>query len=508
MYIIVQAKRTMVLRKTLLLQILLFTILIATSQNISVRLLDEETDESVPFATIQFSELGGVMSNEEGLFTIQKSDFENSVDSLRISCMGYQKQSVFKKDLSENDTIRLKAKVFEIVPVVLSSKKIPVSQIIKNVKNNIETNYITDNVKYNVFLRENYYQKQNKWNLKVEKSTIKQLGQHVIDTIFNKIPKEFITVNESYSKFYLGSDEQSKTQIEKMMRIRSKHQQFSIDNMQKDFYNALQKNMKGNSYLVIKTGIIRLDKTESIDSILTDMKEGQEKNFEDYAEAIQKGKNKAFKGFLDKLFIHPKSKQDFIHKSHKYDFELIEFSEIDNDLVYVVDFRPKSKAKYKGRLYIDTETFAVVRANVEGAHDIFDKQFNMFGISSSIVNVSKTVLFEKGENSKYFIKYYKSQSSHSQGVKRGFKIIEKNKIVKGKNKQNQLNLVVNIKTYSDSKWEMVFTYPQRITNTEFTDLTINDDYTLKEFASYPKSFWQGYNIITPKKSIQELKIED
>ena len=498
----------MMLRKLFLIQILLFSILIATSQNVSIKLLDEETGESVPFATIQFSELDGVMSNEEGLFTIQKSDFEISRDSLSISCMGYQKQSVFKKYLSENDTIKLTAKVFEISPVVLSSKKIPVSQIIKNVKDKVETNYITDNIKYNIFLRENYYQKQNKWDLKVKQSTIKELDQHAIDTIFNKIPKEFITVNESYSKFYLGSDEQSKTQIQKIMHIRSKHQQFSTDNMQKDFYNALQKNMKGNSYLVIKTGIIRLDKTESIDSILTEMKEGQEKKYGDYAETIQKNRNKSFRYTLDKLFIHPKSKQDYIHKSYKYDFELIEFSEINNDLVYVIDFRPKSKAKYKGRLYIDTETFAVVRADVEGAQDIFDKHFNMFGISSSTVNVSKTILFEKNKDSQYYIKYYKSYSSYSQGVKRDFKIIEKNKIIKGKNKQNQLDLAVNIKTYLNSKWEMVFTNPQSLSSSEFTSFKTKDDYILEEFTSYPKTFWNGYNILTPEKAIQELKIED
>lgn len=498
----------MMLRKLFLLQILLFSILIATSQNVSIKLLDEETGESVAFATIQFSELDGVMSNEEGLFTIQESDFENSADSLSISCMGYQKQSVFKKDLSENDTIKLTAKVFKISPVILSSKKMSVNQIIKNVKNKIETNYITDNVKYNVFLRENYYQKQNKWDLKVKKSTIKELDQYAIDTIFNKIPKEFITLNESYSKFYLGSDEQSKTQIEKIMHIRSKHQKFSTDNMQKDFYNALQKNMKGNSYLVIKTGIIRLDKTESIDSILTEMKKGQEKEYGDYAEVIQKNRNNSFRHTLDKLFIHPKSKQDYIYKSYKYDFELIEFSEINNDLVYVIDFKPKNKAKYKGRLYIDTETFAIVRADVEGAHDVFDKHFNMFGISSSTINVSKTVLFEKNKDSQYYIKYYKSYSSHSQGVKRDFKIIEKNKIIKGKNKQNQLDLAVNIKTYSYSKWEMVFTNPQNLSSSDFTSFKTKDDYILKEFTSYPKTFWNGYNILTPEKAIQELKIEE
>ena len=477
------------------------------AQKVTAKLVNKENNNPIPFATIQFSKIEGVMSNEEGVFEFVKPKKLSNHDSIKISSLGFRTKSFAYND-SLPKTIYLETEVFKIAPVVLSSKKMPVDQIIRKVKDNIKRNYLTNNVAYNVFLRENYYQKQKKWDLDVKKSSIKELDQHTIDTIFNKIPREFITVNESYSKFCLGGEEQSKTQIDKMMRISSKNQKFSIENMQTDFYNALQKNMKGNSYLVIKTGIIRLDKTESVDSILTDMKGDQQKEIGDYAEAIQKSRNKNFRGFLDKLFIHSKSKQDFIHKSHNYTFEFKKFTEINNDLVYVVRFVPKSKAKYKGTLYIDTETFAVVRAEVEGAQDIFDKQFNMLGISSNIVNVSKTILFEKNEDNQYYIKYYKSFSSHSQGVKRDFKIIEKNKIVKGKNKQNQLNLGVNIKSYSNSKWEMIFTNPKRISENEFESFETTTDYTLKEFTSYPKNFWNAYNILTPEKAIQELKIEE
>mgnify|MGYP000209040445 FL=1 len=52
-----------------------------TAQTVSARLIDSKTQEPIPFATIELSENQGVISNEDGIFTINLDQLKKIKDS-------------------------------------------------------------------------------------------------------------------------------------------------------------------------------------------------------------------------------------------------------------------------------------------------------------------------------------------------------------------------------------------------------------------------------------------
>jgi len=479
---------------------------LVSGQHINSQLLDKETLEPVPYASIQFSENNAVMSNEEGAFELLIPDNSTPKDSLTISSLGYQSKSFSLQD-SIPKTIYLESKIYEIDPVILSNKSQSVEDIMDQVIAHIAENYQTNYIKNDVFVRLSYRQRIVNFDFDVKKSTIDNINQTLFDTIVEKLPKSFTSLTESYANIYSNNNKEAKLNLKKVLMIQSKQEIASIRQIQNDFFTTLQKNTKHNSYLIIKSGIIRLDKTESIDSIVRQntphpkpLDAKRKKGFQVYAA-------KQLQNILKDLCIHDASSIDFLDKYNRYEFTKEGYIEIGDAIAYVIRFKPKGSAKYKGTLYINTEDYAILRADIQGARKIFDKHFNMFGISSNDLTYSSTLIFEKSLHNNYYLKYLKISRTAQNGVNRPIKIIEKNKYVKGRRKQNEVAFQMNIQIVNESTKELVFTAPESVSQSSFENFKPDLDIEIKRVNSYDSHFWDGYNIITPEQAIKNLKIE-
>ncbi len=498
-----KTKQLLELRVILFLFFVFALILNSNAQKISARLLDIENKESIPFATIQFSKNNAVMSNEEGDFEFEKPEKSKANDSIEIFCLGFETKRIASHGAIPK-TIYLKTKVFKIAPVVLSNNKMSAIEIIDLVKKKLVRNYLSNYTKTQVFIRETHKQHFKKFDFDLNKSTIENINQNLFDTIINKVPNNFTSVMESYGDAYLYDTSEGKIQLKKLMIIRSKHQKASLKGLQDDFMRTLEENIKPDSYLIIKTGILRLDKTESIDSMLVKNKKGSKED----KRRTQVHRNGILNNQIKNLFLTDNTPVDFLSNSRRYNFDKIGYVEIDDALAYVIEFTPRGSSKYKGILYIHTEDFAILKSEIQGAKKVFDKHMNIFGIKANDLTYKNTVLFKKENDDKYHIKYMKTESTQEAGINRPFKMIEKNRHVRGRNKQNEVSLQMTISIYSQNKKEIVFNHPQSILKATYKDFKPNIDFEIGRFNSYNKQFWSGYNILTPEKAIQELKIED
>lgn len=68
-----------------------------TAQTITSKVVDKKTNEPIPYATIQLSENQGVITNEEGRFSLNLNGDLAKIDSIYISSMGYEKVGVSVK---------------------------------------------------------------------------------------------------------------------------------------------------------------------------------------------------------------------------------------------------------------------------------------------------------------------------------------------------------------------------------------------------------------------------
>ncbi len=480
-----------------------FTFFLA-AQNVTFKIMDAETQEPIPMVTIQMNHFEGSITNSEGVFSINKDLLEKQNDSLTISCIGYKtKRILFSKNTDRK--IFLKPETYELTEIFLSAKKYTAEEIIEKAKGYLEKNYKIEYQKSQIFMRQSGYSNMKNFKFLVIESTLDNINQKLLDDTFKDIKKKYIYLNETLADAVQKNQKESKLLIIKSLNIESKEELASEKKMQEDFMKIMTENFKSDSQLIFKTGIIRLDKTETIDSITKKMK--KETSQEDRNKNITGYKINALNDMTTNLFIHKKSEVDFINNSNKYEFINRGYTTFNGDWVYKLEFFPKGNAKYKGILYIDVFNFAIVQAEFQGAKNIFENHFNMLGIKANTLTYKSLVQFQRA-NEKYVLKYYRLEKTDEVGIDRPFTVVEKNENVKGKSRINKVETHLNMHVINYNKTEIVFN-PHTISNASaYENLKPNMSYETTHLTQYDNSFWDSYNILTPEKAIQELKIED
>jgi hypothetical protein len=87
------------------------------------------------------------------------------------------------------------------------------------------------------------------------------------------------------------------------------------------------------------------------------------------------------------------------------------------------------------------------------------------------------------------------------GVDRPLNVIEKNKNVKGRRKQNELALNIDLTSTNVSKYEMVVFATENITATAYAQATENPEIEASHLTKYDPAFWKDYTIMEPNAAI-------
>jgi len=474
-------------------------------QDISGKVIDEETQEPIPYVSIKINNHNGTISNEEGNFSITISEQNSEKDSIYFSSIGYTTRAILVQKTTDT-IISLKPEILELSNVYLTGKKLTAEEIIDKVEDNIETNYVINTSKSRFFMRESFkqYYKNLKFNYK--KSSIKEISKGLIDSMVNSIPKRTEYYNETLGDFYTNDERNyKKLSIIKTSKLYNKNQEVSFEDLQSKFMKVLNDNVKKDSYLKIKSGFFGTK--IGVDSIVNSSKNFDkiEKEYEqkNYFNARKKSINELIKN----VFYDDDSDINVIHNSSRYKFIKEDYVYLDGELVYVISFTPKRSEDIKGKLYINTDDFAVMRLDYKNVNPVYDKVFNMLGVNLNHIRYQGTMIFTKlEENTHYSLKYLSHEDGRSLRLDRPLTIIEKNKHVKGRRKQNELKLQMNFNIIDKVKREFVVFSEDKISSNEFTKVSERKAVDVKYFSSYNPDFWKDYNIIEPNKAIKEFTV--
>lgn len=483
-------------QKLFFLFVLLSAVQLFRAQEFSSVLIDAETQESIPFATIASSDYNGVISNEEGVFSIYIKNVQPT-DSLSISCLGYKPKKVLAQNPMPKE-ILLTPEVFEVLPVFLDLKELNPEEVMDLVKENLNKNYDFDYVAASVFTRNSGHGQMNKFDLKLEKSTVPKLNQEFLDKSFENQKGDYVYLKEAVEDVVLSNNWEGFIAPRRKLVIQSDKDPASAKKIQQDLINLMEESFRPDSKLIIKTGIIRLDKTEPVDSILSQMKDGLDD------EIAEKGDKYPFK--LTSLFLNKKSDIDFIHNPAKYIFEKEGFVLFNDNWVYKLGFKPKSKAKFKGSVYVNVEDYAVLKVDFQNAKSPY-KKFNLLGVHSKQPTYKGMALFTAIDR-KYYLKYFKQNFKNVVGIERPFTIIEKNSHKKGKKRINKVLLDLNYQSTQYHTSEIVVSDIKPISKSDYESFTPVSQVQKTRRFNYDPDFWKGYNILTPEKALQEIKIEE
>jgi len=466
------------------------------AQSKKVKIIDSISFEPVPFATIFFSNNNGIISDENGFFELVPEQFSKK-DSLFISSMGFEPKK-FSLDIFNDSIIRLSPKTISLKNVIVTNNQLSSVEIIDSVKLYIDRNYnfgITEN---KLFFRQEFNQDLEKFKLNKFKSNIKDLSAEAMDSMTDNLPKKSKNEIESLSYYYVNSDiDVPKIKLIKSRRTNDDNESDLSKSLGDKLEKSLRENLKSNSYFKIRSGWLpfSLDLTFNglweIDSTdqeqLKKLKEKEIKRKENFSD-VQKGR---IQSVYLKSFFNPSSELNFVLKSKNYTFSNPELNYLGNELVYVIECYPKRGDKFKGTIYVNSYDYAVVRIEYENIKPL--SKFKLLGISL-FSNLEKgRMVFSKFENEKYSLSYFQSSRGNKVSIKRPFKIIEKNKFVEGRKKQNQILAKLDFISSSVYNTELQVFKVNGIDKKEFEDINEENQVLPIYLREFKKNFWEEFD---------------
>ena len=475
---------------------------LAQAQDYVATVIDDKTETPIPYATVKYGTFSGVITNEEGVFNLTNERIKDA-DSIYISSLGYEKLAIaLKTDLPS--IIRLVPKPFELEGVFLTDKQIPVEDIIDSVKVHFATNYTADFEKKKIFFRQSDLNRLDRANIEFKKSTIEELNEELIDSISSIIPRNSSYYREALCDYY-GSYKGHKLHIVKAAELYDKTNDGSVEALGEKLEKIFQDNVKPNSYLKIKSGLfgtkVQLDSiTENNEDAQAIKVEVNEDN--DYFHQVIKDRINVL---YEQLFFLEDTKLDVFTKSNRYTFELDDFTFIDDVAVYVIRFSPKSKKDFKGVMYVNTDDFGVMRLEYENVRPL--RKIKLLGISYE-ESVFNGKLFFTKLNDVYTPTYIELVDGKKFGIDRPLKVIEKNKFVKGRRKQNELSLGLDFKNAQTVKYEFVVFDTEALSSDTYKTIEENKKVKATYLTKYDPDFWQGYTIIEPNAAIRAFSVAE
>ena len=493
--------------------VLLGCIFSAKGQEIQGQLLDSLTQESIPFATVVSNFEENSISNEEGKFRLIRGAAFQANDSLFISCMGYHPLNLAIGQLKDS-LIYLQPKEIELNAVILTQNNLSAEEIVKRAREKVADKYDLSFTKKTFFLRESYAQRWMQRNMKIKKSTIKAFKQAFWDSLFRSIPEK-----ETYHTESLGelagnwTEDEQKLKLIRAVDLADTVNAKGYDLIEQKITSILDESVKENSYFKFKSGIFstKVDRDEVIekklDTLSLPLKEQEEKHKAKQAakEGFYKGRKNRLTEIFTSLIKRDRLDIDVLIKTHLYNYELINFTYKEDLPVYHIRFSPKgSKGKYQGSMYVEADTYSLIQLEYDNVQNLRD--FSLMGLSFSAYGRRVQLKFSPFKNDRYQLEYLTAETKFKTGIDRPIKIVEKNKFVKGRRKQNELKGEIRFKLDQKSTVTLVVFDSERLSKEEFENFEETKVFKQAQRNAYDPSFWEGYTIIEPNAAIKAFTV--
>ena len=239
------------------------------AQNITAKLVDSKTGNPIQYASIKTGAYSGVISNEEGYFTISTED--ETLETVSISCLGYQNRTISIQKIRDlNFTINLEEAINQLSEVYISNKTPNLDSIIAKVKRKLAVNYISNLNKYNVFRRTTDYVDFKNLEFEIEKAShVKKKNLESVNNdlkaMSNKIRESDIVQFEDFKgEFYTLNKDSSKLVVHKATQLLDYKNDFSIEQIQEKAQNIVLKYLDTTKTYKLKSGLFKIKDSLSI----------------------------------------------------------------------------------------------------------------------------------------------------------------------------------------------------------------------------------------------------
>ncbi|MFL2643453.1 MAG: hypothetical protein EVA44_01430 [Flavobacteriales bacterium] len=467
-------------------------ILNLSSQTLNVKVIDSITELPIAYSNVYFSNNTGLITDDSGNFELIKSQLSQN-DSMHVSMIGYDKKSFFINNFNDS-LIKLVESPIKLSDVVLTNKKLSSDEIISNVIKNIEMNYEKEFTENKIYLSRKSNSITEKFRIDKFKSTIPEINKSLIDSLLANLTKENNSGLETLAYYYKNfEDEVQKIKIIKSRETYNKEGEV-LESINKKMEEAFKNELKADSYFKIKSGIfggdLDFEGLEEIDSTnVESIKKFEEKEIKE-KDDFANNQIRTINRLYNSLFFERDSYLNFILKPNKYIFSEPKIDVLGNDLVYIIEAAPKGRGKYSGTLYINPDDYAIVRIDYKNIKTVYN--LKLLGIFVNIYFRDGKMIFSKYENEKYSLSYAKINFGRRIGFDRPIKLIEKNKNVKGRRKQNEISFRMDIVFDEKSTTELQVFESKKISKEKFENLKNKNEVMPEYLEEFTTNFWEEF----------------
>lgn len=472
------------------------------SQNMTAKLIDKKSRNPIQFATIKTGEYSGVISNEEGYFTIT---IEESLKNITVSCLGYQTKVLSIQDIkSLNFTIELEEAINELNEVFISNRKPNADSIITKVKLKITDNYDLKLNKFNIFHRTTDYIDFKNLDFEIEKAS--HFKKKNLESANNNLEALSKKIRESDMKhftdfkgeLYSLNKDSSKLVVNKATKLMDFKNDFSVDEIQEKAQKIMLTYLDTTKTYKLKTGLFKIEDSLSLKD--EDLKDNNENEFK------LRYLNKSTRSLLKRAQFYKNSFLNTLLRSDLYAYTFEDIIYNNQDLNYIIRFYPKKgKAKYTGKIFVSDDNYAITKVDYTYYKNRHGEKLNLklvLGIKY-IENISEgTILFEKQSDSKYHPKYIKRISGSYFYVNRDLKFIENSKA------RNKIGFSFKIEGNNSNKEELLFTANSKLALSDFVAIKQDKVAPFIILSKFEKTIWENEETLEPLQEMKAFKSDE
>lgn len=466
------------------------------SQNIMAKIIDKNSKKPIPYATIKTGDYSGVISNEEGVFSL--SGNVNTV-SFTISCLGFQSKTLTVKGLkNSNYIVSLEESINQLNEIYISNRKPNVDSIIARIKRKFSENYDFNLKSYSIFYRSTDYIDFKNLDFEIDKAS--HVKKQQLDRANNDL--DVLSRDIRYSKtiyftdfkgeFFIQDKDSSKLLISKATKLIDQKNDFSLDAVEKRAQNLVLKYLDTTKTYKVKSGLFKVE-----DSLSLKNEAAKEKNKNELQ--VKDLKNNT-KSLLKKSQFFDNSFLDNILNPKLYDFEFENISSNNGEISYIINYKPrKGKAKYSGKLFVSDNNYAITKIDYTYFEDRHGKKLNLkllLGVKF-IENVkSGLIIYQKNDTNIYQPKYIKEDSGNYFYVNRDLTLIE--------NSRDRYKVSSNFKIEGNNrhKEELLITTTNTLRLNDYNAVKQEKNVTYKKLSKFDKSIWENEETLEP---LEEMK---
>ena len=116
--------------------------------------------------------------------------------------------------------------------------------------------------------------------------------------------------------------------------------------------------------------------------------------------------------------------------------------------------------------------------------------------------------FRKSSEGGYRLAFMEKEVGNQFGIDRPLKVVEKNKNVRGRRKQNELLLHLDIANGSRDKYELVVYENESLSPGAFEQFKEKKNVKATYMTQYDPAFWEGYSTMEPNSALRQFVVEE